>query len=37
VALDAGRGVDLGDHDGLLAKAGLYARLVGRLLAGVTR
>jgi ATP-binding cassette subfamily C protein CydCD len=37
VVLDAGRVVEIGDHDTLLAKGGLYARLVGRQLAGVTR
>jgi ATP-binding cassette subfamily C protein CydCD len=37
VVLDAGRVVEIGDHDSLLARGGLYARLVGRQLAGVAR
>jgi ATP-binding cassette subfamily C protein CydCD len=37
VVLDAGRIVEIGDHDALLARSGLYARLVGRQLAGVAR
>jgi ATP-binding cassette subfamily C protein CydCD len=35
VVLDAGRVVELGTHDSLLARGALYARLVGRQLAGV--
>ncbi len=35
VVLDAGRVVEIGDHASLLARGGLYARLVGRQLAGV--
>jgi ATP-binding cassette subfamily C protein CydCD len=35
VVLDAGRVVEQGDHDTLLAQGGLYARLVSRQLAGV--
>ena len=35
VVLDAGRVVEVGHHDSLLARGGLYARLVGRQLAGV--
>jgi ATP-binding cassette subfamily C protein CydCD len=35
VVLDAGRVVEIGDHESLLPRAGLYARLVGRQLAGV--
>ena len=37
VVLDAGRIVGIGEHDSLLARGGLYARLVGRQLAGVAR
>jgi ATP-binding cassette subfamily C protein CydCD len=37
VVLDAGRVVEIGEHDSLLARGGLYARLVGRQLAGVAR
>jgi ATP-binding cassette subfamily C protein CydCD len=37
VVLDAGRVVEIGDHDALLAHGGLYARLVGRQLAGMVR
>jgi ATP-binding cassette subfamily C protein CydCD len=37
VVLDAGRVVEIGDHDALLAHGGLYARLVGRQLAGLVR
>ena len=37
VVLDAGRVVEIGDHNSLLTRAGLYARLVGRQLAGVAR
>ena len=37
VVLDAGRVVEIGDHDSLLARGGLYARLAGRQLAGVAR
>jgi ATP-binding cassette subfamily C protein CydCD len=37
VVLDAGRIVETGEHDSLLARGGLYARLVGRQLAGVAR
>jgi ATP-binding cassette, subfamily B, bacterial len=37
VVLDAGRVVEIGEHDALLARGGLYARLVGRQLAGVAR
>jgi ATP-binding cassette, subfamily B, bacterial len=35
VVLDAGRIVETGEHDSLLTRGGLYARLVGRQLAGV--
>ena len=34
VVLDGGRVVEVGDHDALLARSGLYARLVLRQLAG---
>ena len=34
VVLDAGRVVETGDHETLLARGGLYARLVSRQLAG---
>jgi ATP-binding cassette subfamily C protein CydCD len=34
VVLDGGRVVEVGDHDALLARGGLYARLVARQLAG---
>ena len=37
VVLDGGRVAEIGDHDTLLAKGGLYARLVARQLAGVAR
>jgi ATP-binding cassette subfamily B protein len=37
VVLDAGRVVGMGDHESLLARGGLYARLVGRQLAGMVR
>ena len=37
VVLDAGQIVEIGEHDSLLARGGLYARLVGRQLAGVAR
>jgi ATP-binding cassette subfamily C protein CydCD len=37
LVLDAGRVVEIGGHDSLLAHGGLYARLVGRQLAGVAR
>jgi ATP-binding cassette subfamily C protein CydCD len=37
VVLDGGRVVEIGDHDALLGRGGLYARLVGRQLAGVSR
>jgi ATP-binding cassette subfamily C protein CydCD len=35
VVLDAGRVVEIGDHDTLLTRGALYARLVSRQLAGV--
>ena len=34
VVLDAGRVVEVGGHDSLVAARGLYARLVSRQLAG---
>ena len=34
VVLDGGRVVEIGTQDALLAKGGLYARLVGRQMAG---
>ena len=37
VVLDAGRVVEIGAHESLLARGALYARLVGRQLAGVAR
>jgi ATP-binding cassette, subfamily B, bacterial len=36
VVLEGGRVVEIGDHDSLLARGGLYARLVARQLAGAT-
>ncbi len=36
VVLEGGRVVEIGDHDTLLARGGLYARLVARQLAGAT-
>ena len=35
IVLDSGRVVEIGDHDSLLARGALYARLVSRQLAGV--
>jgi ATP-binding cassette subfamily C protein CydCD len=35
IVLDAGRVVEIGDHESLLARGALYARLVSRQLAGV--
>jgi ATP-binding cassette, subfamily B, bacterial MsbA len=35
--LDAGRLVEVGGHEALLSQRGLYAHLVARQLAGVTR
>jgi ATP-binding cassette subfamily C protein CydCD len=36
IVLDGGRVVEIGDHDSLLARGSLYARLVSRQLAGVS-
>jgi ABC-type multidrug transport system fused ATPase/permease subunit len=36
IVLDAGRVAEIGDHETLLARSGLYARLVSRQLGGVS-